>query len=320
MNDDAPRTILEKMTHRPQVAVPDVPLTASRAVTLAVTRAAQTRVALTLGVGSIREEMRELDALLAELNDELLIMGLGEGSETRGIIVCDAGLCGAAVEIQTTGKVAPRANEPRPITLADAALVRPFFVGLLEELLQTTPRTVLDGWTDGTGVLTRLAGPRSTGFVLPDQIYRVIRVTLSIAAGERQGEVILALPPQAAAQPVMPQPKVPQSNWAEEFPRAVLAAPACLNAVLHQFNLPLHVATQLKVGQLLPLSGCTVGTVRLVSPDGRMVARARLGQVAGQVAVRVEDSATLDLRDLPPQATAEAPLPRDAELTAAGVG
>ncbi len=301
MNDDAPRTVLQQMTHRPAVKVPDVPLTASRAVTLAVTRAAQNSVSLTLAVSTISEEMMELDALLAALNDDLLIMGLGQGSDTRGVMVCDATLCSAAVEVQTTGRVAGTPGEARPITRADAALVSPFLTGLLEELAQTTARTALDGWTEDVALLARLAGPRSTGFVLRDQLYRVIRVAVTLSGGDRAAEMMIALPPQAAAEAPRPAPAPMRGNWAKDFPQTVLAAPACLDAVLHRFDLPLAVATKLEVGQLLPLHGCTVGTVRLEALDGRLVAKARLGQVAGQIAVRVEDGEKLDLRDLPPQ-------------------
>ncbi|MEY1555895.1 FliM/FliN family flagellar motor C-terminal domain-containing protein [Yoonia sp. R2331] len=317
MNDNAPQTVLEKMTHRVATAVPDVPLTATRAVTLAVTRAAQNSVALTLNVARVSEDLVELDDLLSELSLDVLIRGLGTGNAVRGVIACDAAMCSAAVEVQTTGRVASRDNEQRPVTRTDAALIEPFLKNLVQELDNTTAQTALDGWVAGAGLMSRLGGPRATGFVLPDQVYRLIRISVEMLDGARKAEVLLALPPQTA----IPLPKKtehrPQNDWATAFPEAVLAAPARLDAVLHQFKVPLLTATQLEVGQLLPLSGCTVDTVRLLAPDGRLVAKARLGQVAGQIAVRVEDGPKLDLRALPPQSAA---VPDVAEVAPAMAG
>ncbi len=318
MNDGAPQSVIQKMTYRPPDVVPDVPLTATKAVKLAVTRAAQTSVALTLSVGNVREEILELDGLLAALPDDRLIVGVGQGNVTRGVVVCDAAMCAAAVEVQTTGKISANAGEPRPITRADATLIEPFLQGLLSELAATTKQTALDGWTDDAALLTRLESARATGFVLADEVYRLIRVSVEMLGGERQAEVMLALPPQASVPIPRKQVEPPRGNWAEDFPKAVLEAPACLNAVLHRFDLPLHVATRLQVGQLLPLHGCTVDTVRLMAPGGMRVAKARLGQVAGQVAVRVEDGPKLDLSALPPQPVVRpvdvkpAPVPEEA--------
>ncbi len=314
MNDEAPRTVLQKMTHRQRAVAPDVPLTASRAVTLAVTRAAQTSVSMTLNVSSIREEMVELDGLLAQLSDDVLIVGVGDGTVVQGLLVCDSVLCNAAVEVQTTGRLSGRKEDPRRITRADAALIEPFFDGLLQELTKTTPRTVLDGWADQVTLMKRLSGPRAAGFVLSDQVYRLMKVTIGLGGGDQQTDVMIALPPHAAVPIAPPKEAAPKGNWAKDFPEAVLAAPACLDAVLHTFEMPLSAATRLEVGQMLPLYGCTVGTVRLVAPDGRSVAKARLGQVAGQIAVRIEEGAKLDLRELPPQPIAEKPVTDERQL------
>ena len=304
MSDDATGSILHRMTAKPEQAAPAVPLTVSRAVRLAVTRAAQTRIALTLQVSSIAESLADLDGVLAELNGGSVILALGEGAgdaaAVSGVVVCDPGLCAAAVEMLTTGRVSPKPVDERAVTRADVALISPFLSGLLEELGETTPRTALDGWVDDIVLGRRLADARATGFVLSEQTYRIVHVAIALAGGERQGSLMLALPTQGAMVAQLPNAPAatPTVDWRTTFQAAVLDAPAALDAVLHQFDLPLAAATSLDVGQILPLHGCTVGTVRLVAPDGRLVARAKLGQVAGQIAVRVEDARPMEMRAL----------------------
>ena len=61
----------------------------------------------------------------------------------------------------------------------------------------------------------------------------------------------------------------------------VSAAPASLDALLHRFKMHIGAAQSLEVGQVLPLPGCTVNSVRLLAPDGKVVAQAKLGQVGG---------------------------------------
>ena len=53
-------------------------------------------------------------------------------------------------------------------------------------------------------------------------------------------------------------------------------------------TLPISKIEEFEVGQVLELAGTTVGSVTLVGADGKPVATARLGQVAGKRAVRVE--------------------------------
>ena len=48
----------------------------------------------------------------------------------------------------------------------------------------------------------------------------------------------------------------------------------------------------------MPLPGCTVSSVRLLSPDGQVVAQAKLGQVGGYRAVRLEAAPPPELSDL----------------------
>ena len=62
--------------------------------------------------------------------------------------------------------------------------------------------------------------------------------------------------------------------------------------------MPIAQAQTLRVGQVLPLSGCTVHSVRMVSADGRDVGAAKLGQSGGMRAIRIETAPPADMMDL----------------------
>ncbi len=314
MSDENPQSILRQMTHRQPSVTPDVPLTASRAVRLAATRSAQHSIDLTLQVLSVGEDALDLDGLLSELSEDLLIQGLHRDGDVVGFMACDTALCAAAVEVQTLGQVAAVAPPPRIATRADAALAMPFLVQFLRELDETTDRTALEGWTDLVVMGQRIESPRALGFALSDQNFRLIRLSLDLGGADRHGAVLIALPMQNAGDAPPPKKVAPVANWDTEFRATVMAAPAALDAVLHRFDLPLAVATGLEVGQIVPLYGCRVGAVRLEAPDGRTVARARLGQIAGQVAVRITEDVHYELQDLPEPAQVAATPPHQPQL------
>ncbi|MFZ3583051.1 FliM/FliN family flagellar motor switch protein [Loktanella sp. DJP18] len=285
--------VLHRMTQRQQPDAPDVPLTASRAVRLALARGAQSSVGMKVTVGSVGEQALPLDPLLTEFDDDMLLLALTRDGAICGLLACDAGLVAATIEVMTTGRIGTSPPETRRVTRTECTLVQTLLRAILDEMEETTARTALDGWTRNVGLGQRFDTCRAASFALTDRTYRLMRLSLDCGAPERQGALLLALPLQPSA---MPQAQVvihdaPIVDWHTQFRAAVMAAPARLDAVLHRLKVPLSTLTSLEVGQCLPLPGCTVGMVRLVDSAGRTVARGRLGQIAGQIAVRVQAEA-----------------------------
>ena len=236
-------------------------------------------------------------------------MKLHDADGLKGVITLDRELIAAVVEVQTTGQVATTVPDARPVTLADLMFVQPLLNGLFAQLLETTQNTVLDGWTTGITHADRFEDVRAIGLALEHVNYRVMRLSLDLGAGDRHGELTLALPSGEEAKPE-PTPSKPHDDWAGQLRETVMLSPAALTAELHRFRLPIGVANNLKVGQILPLPGCTVSSVRLVGPDGVRVARAKLGQVAGHIAVRLEEPGVPLMKGLEAKKLA----PKDANL------
>jgi flagellar motor switch protein FliM len=203
----------------------------------------------------------------------------------------------AVLETQTMGRLLDQPADDRAATGTDKALCDPLLTAFLAALPPAVCGTSYEGWVDDVVIGDQLADSRLAGLLLQDGDYRVLRLTVNLGAADRQGEVMLALPLLSAHPPEAAVPPDPV-DWDSAFAAVVQDAPASLTARLHRFTIPLGQAQTLRVGQVLPLPGCTVSSVRLIAPDGRMVAQAKLGQLAGHRAVRIEAEPAALMHDL----------------------
>lgn len=273
----------------------------SRALRLALSRAFEAVCGIGISVLGASDDPAPLEDLCDRLDAVPLLMALSAGQGPEGAAGLDAEARSAIVDVMTTGRVANAAAEARAVTATDAALCAPLLARFVAGLRETAKGSELARQAAGLTVQGQFASARTMGLDLPDRTFRLCRLTLDFGAGERQGEVVLALPMAEEAAP----PKDPSAAqgtggaWATRLSQAVMSAPAQLLAELHRMRLPLAAVETLEVGQVLPLPGTSVASVRLCGPDGGVVARARLGQVAGQRAVRIEAPPPPELTEAP---------------------
>jgi len=265
----------------------EVPLTASRAVKLALTRSAERSIGLVVTVDTVSEETKPFDALLKALSDDMVLLWLDKNGEHTGILALDREMSAAIVEMRTLRRVRDTQGSDRRPTSADIALAQPLFVKLLDELHKTTGNTVLDGWTDAVVPASRVPSVREVGLALPDNTFRYMTMHVDLGAGDRKGKMWIALPDTRAA-PAASLPADKNVDWAKEMNETVMEAPVILDAILHRSKFPLSLLAGLVEGQVVPLPGCSVSSVRMEALDGTTVARGRIGQMAGNIAVRVE--------------------------------
>ncbi|SEP93914.1 Type III flagellar switch regulator (C-ring) FliN C-term [Loktanella sp. DSM 29012] len=291
--------VLHRMVRRQQADAPDVPLTASRAVKLSVTRVAQSSVGLVVDVTGVADRTCDLDSVTTDLSPDVLMLGVERDGTCVGMMICDASLIAATLETITTGGVSAQPAPLRAITETDADLVRPLLQALLNDLAATTQGTVLDGWAVGCRLSVRFSDARAACFALREQSYRVIVITVSDQKTDRLPCVTIALPDTVGPVPEhVPQSQV-AADWADRLRAAVLGAPARLDVVVHRMPVPLRRLTSLAVGDCLPLTGFAVGSVRVEAPGGQLIATGRLGHVSGRIAVRIGGEAPPHLMDLP---------------------
>jgi flagellar motor switch protein FliM len=242
----------------------------------------------------VAEEEGTLDDLLSRFETGLLYLALAEGDEPVGVVALDPEARAAAIEMQALGRVSPILPEPRPVTVADAALARPLLAAILREIEEALIDTALDGWLRGPRLTQRLPATREATMLLPDGRYRAVRLTLDLGAGGRQG-LLLVMVRLPQEKPPAPEPEGPVVTVAAQ----AMGAQAALEAVLHRLRLPWEAAEAFEIGQVIPLPGVTVASVQ-IQGGGQDLGPARLGQVAGMRAIRIEAPPSLDLEDMPP--------------------
>lgn len=296
MTEQTTHSVLQRLLRAARPPVDAGPVTPARALRLSVARAAEAAAGLQVAVRDIVDEVMGLDDMLALLDPQAMLLELTEDQLIAGLAAIDTQARAAVIEMQLLGRLRPAPAEVRPVTGTDAALVLPWIAALLKDLDSTTVDTALAGWTAGYATGGIVASARAAGMALPEGTFRVVRLTLALGDGGRQGLVLIALPASRAAAPAAAAPARPE--WSHLMERAVLAAPSDLRAVLHRLRLPLGAVERFAVGQVLPLHGVTVSSLRIEGPDGRSVARARLGQVAGMRAARIEVAMPIQMAEI----------------------
>jgi flagellar motor switch protein FliM len=201
--------------------------------------------------------------------------------------------------MQTMGRLSAQPAPARRATMTDKIMCDAFLAAFLAGLPVAVAGTSYDGWVSDVGLADLWADRRAAGLHLPDLPYRVLRMTIDLTGTDRQGALVLALPLVSAPVAQTAPAKTPEpADWPQNFGAVVQTAPACLIARLHQFSLPLAQIQGWQVGQVLPLPGCTVNSVRLIALDGRQVGQAKLGQLAGKRAIRIEAELGLAMAEL----------------------
>lgn len=306
MTESSQTTLLRRMTRSQGQDSAETPLTSSRAVRLTLTKAANDTIGLVLTVSSVGEEVTGLDDMLGLMDDGLMLVGLERDDALLGMLAIDMELRAAIVEMQTMGALLGLKAEQRAPTGTDKMLCDPLIAALLSSFPQALSGTPLEGWLDHVAPAAQIANTRAAGLVLEDRDYRIVTMEVDLGIADRSGVLRIALPPAASPQPAeVPAPA--EIGWDAALHAAINEAPAQLDALLHRFPISLATAQDLHVGAVLNLSGCTVNSVRLLAKDGKTVAQAKLGQVGGYRAVRIEDAPMPQLHELTP---ADAPLPR----------
>jgi flagellar motor switch protein FliM len=290
-----------------------------RAFRVALLRAADRAIGLSLTVLGLSDDCHGPDALVADGPAGWVLFGLTAPGESglAGLVMLDPALRTAMIEVQTMGVLMDAAETERPVTATDAVLARPVAACLLQELdAAGRPEfpAGMEGWT-----LSALPDLRAADLMLRDADYRMWEASVQIGGTDRQGTLRLALARVPATPEAGSDPGGADTHWAEGFRANLELSPTDLEAVLGRLTLPLSRVDAFETGQVLPLAGLTLDRVHLESAGAR-VARVRLGQVSGMRAVKFDQTAPeMEALGAPPppaaaaMTTPEAPATQDAD-------
>ncbi len=224
-----------------------------------------------------------LPQALKSLPELRMIAVIENASDQLGLLVFDATLLDALIEVQTVGEVLDLVRTDRPVTDIDCAMAEPLMMDVLERcdgLAKRQPEL---------SVLSELSFDRverdmvRLSLDLLSPVYDHLSVTIDLGPGVKTGRVSLLLPGQATSEN-------PERHDASFNPAAVsLLAPykIRLDAWLPPTEISIASIKELSVGDCLPIDRASLADARLTTAEGRVISEAQLGQRDGYRAVRL---------------------------------
>ncbi|MDF1727177.1 MAG: flagellar motor switch protein FliM, partial [Sulfitobacter sp.] len=175
-------------------------MTLAKALRLALAKVADSSFGMALA--ALRINVRSLPN--ADLSDQItegaLLCLLDGPRGRRAGALLDAALVGGLLQQQTMGRVRPMEEEEasRPLTATDAAICAPFLDGLFQRAAslpeKDEERDLLKGFHFGA----RAADSRQLLLALEAPDYHLVEISVDIAGGARQGQMLLLLPDSEA--------------------------------------------------------------------------------------------------------------------------
>jgi flagellar motor switch/type III secretory pathway protein FliN len=264
-------------------------------------RSAADALGLSLAVIGVTQARCRLDSLAEHLHDDRLLILLDGPDGSTGVASIDAACLAALIQHQTIGKVTGRAGgAARKFTATDAALV----AALVDPMLQTVAdltdlpadRACLTGYRFGAQADDLQSLMRS----LDAERFRVFDLTLDFGAGAITGAICLVLSERREAL----APAVPQPQSGLKLEHALGDVRAELTAVVCRVRIPLDELAALRPGDTVPILQGRLGETDLVTIEGRTVSRARLGQIGGLRALRLNETPGAMVKQFDPGAAA----------------
>lgn len=261
-----------------------------KALRRSVARSAEELCELPVSVIAARQTNRIPEDLASHLSDKHLLVVLDCPDGRVGAATFDASTVTALIQQQTMGSVMGMSGDERNYTPTDAAMVADFLETLFGKvtliLQEQRDLRIFEGYRFGAqvdDVRTLVLGMEASD-------YRVINLNLDLDCGSMQGEICL----------VLPETKDEALNETNQIrgPRigaGVATMRAELQAVLCKMKMPLREFTSLGVGDLVHLDQAYLYETDLLSIGGRVVAKGRLGQIAGARAVRINEEKQDDM-------------------------
>ena len=256
----------------------------SRALRLALARAADDLWDLGLVVQGIQQDMLDLDTVQAGLETGRLILVLRTAEGDCALALLTRTALAALIEVQTMGAVFDQPPEDRAFTGTVAERAWLYLSQVLDLVGTLAGGTTLAHQVRGYRLASRADGPRAAGLFLSAPQYRVLTATVDFGPGLRQGDVQLVLPVRAV-------PADPPRHRATGAPsgadQGFASLPTALQVVLGPVPVSLAWACSLKPGDMMPLPPDILDHAQLRAGGGKPVARGRLGRMGGHRALRL---------------------------------
>jgi flagellar motor switch protein FliM len=285
MTDPAPVSVIRRKAGALRDPFTPGVMSVARAWHMTMPRVSDEVAGLQLAVRAVQERAMFMADLLSEVQPTHLI-ALMQGAEGRmGLALLDPPLLTGVIEVQMTGRVGSAAVIDRVPTPTDAAIA----AGLVDAWCVAFDEAAADMTTPspcaGARFAAHLPDARSALLTLAEGEFRVMRLSLDLGSGARQGSLTLAMPVSAPAVSRKPGGADREEPLGVALGRILMDSPAAMEVVLHRFRLPYAAIRDMVPGDTVEIPLAALTSVSVETPDGRHLARARLGQVDGRKAI-----------------------------------
>ncbi|WP_223422867.1 FliM/FliN family flagellar motor C-terminal domain-containing protein [Tateyamaria pelophila] len=263
-------------------------MTLQKAMRVTLTKVADSLMDLPLAViGSVVQKVTG-DGLESVIDDDALLLLLDGPTARVGAVQFDPVLVGGMIQQQTIGTVRPDTGAARPMTRTDAAICAP----LLDAVFERVPKIVdsaedarlVDGFRFGA----KAEHSRALRIALEAPEYTILRLTIDLARGTRQGEMVIILPIQhlEVTVPEGPDDHGEHKLQPPEMSKVVMDLTTELNMILCRVKLPLTKVRDLKPGDVLDIPPGHFPNVQICEKFGRVLGQGVVGHVDGLRAVK----------------------------------
>lgn len=264
-------------------------------LTRAFATGAEQTCALPLTLDNSTQRVAAPDAIEEALPEDGLLAFLAAADGAVGVIALDTQMLAALIEIQTLGIVRSTPAEVRATTRTDLYMCETFINTVLQSVSEEAPPGDLKKMFQGFHLENAISDRRKMCFRLTEDRYSLFDLSLGLGDGAKDARVLICLPAERCAPGQKPGGGAPDTaSWSEQLHKTVAHGAVRCNMILHRKRMPLSEVTDLKIGDRVNIPLTAIATVEVTGCDGGQVATARLGQVDGQKAVRINAGAPAD--------------------------
>lgn len=304
MANPEPSNILRRMT-RATAEDRDVRgVSPARALRVALARTAAQLWDLPLSVTAVRKQLVDHGEVTGALRSDALMVLLDGPEGARGGMALDRALVASLIEVQTIGSVLRVDLSEREPTPTDAAMIAPWLDEALERSdvalgQDANDEGMSNRWAIGYRFGALAEDARALALVLDATEFHLLRLQIDVADGARSGEMTLVLPAEKTYDPVTDED--PPENNAQSF----LSVPAEITVFAARKTLTLSEASKLAPGDVLPIDELLLKAAELRAVDGNLLGTARLGQLNGHWAIKLEGEAPASTTAVPEGTSAD---------------
>ena len=261
-------------------------MSVAKAMRLSIAKIGKELFEMPLSAIGVVMQTRSVDCV-GDLVGENTLLCLLEGDDGKiGAAIIGGDVVGGLIQQQTMGTISVKKTNARSMTQTDAVMCAPLLDTLFEMVAGMLDNTQDTRTISGYQFGAMFEDKRALTIALDQAEYFVARLTLDLALGARQGELVLVLP-VSQSMGIEDEDGVSSIGAAAHLGDVVMGLSAELNMILCRQSIEIAELQQLSVGQKLKLPNNKFPETEIVTDKGLQIGTGTLGQTDGTRALRL---------------------------------